>query len=150
MNKEGVLFIKNIIKEASEELDIPEKEVNEIWNLHVKYIKHLMEQKDIFIIRIPKIGNLFFSRFLFNLYNKKSKIDKYGHLQEKADKLYDMVSESIEDEGPTKYTYPQIKRPSILRLYKSIQWNIFGKNKRYTSSNKLIETLENYSKNENK
>ena len=150
MSKKGVLYIKEVIKDVAEELDMSKEEVNEMWNIHVKYLKKLMEREDVYVIKIPKIGNLFFSKFLFNLFNKKSKINKYGHLQEKADKLHKMVNDSMDSEGSTKYTYPQIKRPSIYRLYKSIQWNMFNRNKKYTSANKLIETIENYSKNENK
>src|SRR5690554_1003731 len=111
----GVRFIKDILKEVAEEEGRTQGEMKELWRIHKAYLRSKLEEKDTYIVEIPQIGNLYFSNFLFRLFNAKSR-KKYNELDGKSKKLDTLLSESKGLEKSTSYTYPQERRPSILKM----------------------------------
>lgn len=143
--KKGVKYIDEIIKNTARELGRSEDEVREVWRLHIEYVKKLMDKEDVYIIELPKIGNLHYSTFSQTNLAAKAKSDKYGELNKKTEKLHITIREHQSRGIKTKYTYPQVKRSNFYNLYKSIQRNIFNKDKKYAPFKDAVVCIEEYS-----
>ena len=143
----GVKYISDILKEVAQEQNRSYSEVEEVWRLHKKYVQEMIEQQDTYIIEFPHIGNLYFSGFMSRAVGSRYK-NRDTELEEKTQKLYEMIEDSKNREGKTQYMYPQARRPNILKLYKSINFNINNKKKKYSTPEKIIKEIENYSHNE--
>ncbi len=148
MNKpiEGVKYIEDIIKEVAADLGREEKEVREAWKIHIGYIKSLMDKEDSFVITLPRLGNLFYNAFLQKNFNSKAKNDIYESLNKKSEKIDNAIIEHSKEKRKTVYTYPQGKRSTLYNLYRSVQWNFLNKVKSYSSFEKVILLIEEYSK----
>lgn len=57
----GITYKSDIIKELSKELGIPEKELQEIVNLNIDYIKKSAVEKDYLLISIPNLCKIRFN-----------------------------------------------------------------------------------------
>lgn len=59
-----IIDIKNIIKKTANDLNIPEKEVNDIYYHYVKYVKTQLSSLDRVFeeIKLPYLGTLKFNR----------------------------------------------------------------------------------------
>lgn len=54
----SICYKEDIIKEMSLEMNIPEKELNEIIDLNIKYIKKSVTEKDLLLISLPNLCKL--------------------------------------------------------------------------------------------
>ncbi|MCB1711372.1 MAG: hypothetical protein KDH96_02470 [Candidatus Riesia sp.] len=142
--KKGVKYVDDIIKEVALESGRNEKEVREAWKIHIEYIKDLMDRDDVYIIELPKLGNLFYNTFTQKNIDSKTFVNKDNKLNEKSAKLRDMIKADF-GKVNTKYTYPQIKRANLYNLYKSIQSFVHKIKKSYSSFKNVIRTIEEYS-----
>lgn len=69
-----ISFTRDIIKQASKELDMPESKVRAVYDSQIKYLKHLTDNTDAVAIFIPFIGTLHVKVwFLFQQIKKYSK-----------------------------------------------------------------------------
>lgn len=84
----AISFKSDIIKELSEELNIPEKELEEIVNLNIKYIKDGALNKDFLLINIPNLCKI---RFNYRLASSsvKFKTTRVEQVKRKLDLLKD-------------------------------------------------------------
>lgn len=55
-NETNITFTEDILEEVAKEFGLPYKEVQNIYNAEIKYIKHLMDQDDTYALTIPYIG----------------------------------------------------------------------------------------------
>lgn len=90
----GISFTEDIVKEMSEELGIPEKEIREIVDKNIQYIKKSVAEKPILLISLPNLTKLRFnlklgmsSVFTNSKLNSISASKKVESLQGKVDLL---------------------------------------------------------------
>lgn len=113
----AVFFKEDIVKEMSQELNIPEKEIQEIIDLNIKYIKKSVEENPILLISLPNLAKL---RFNLKL-GMSSKYDKKGLTSSSGIKSYEAISEKVD--LLTSYKNPRLanfKKPLSERLFKKI------------------------------
>ena len=58
---DNITYLEDIVSELSTEFDIPEKEMEEICALSIKYIQNLIKTPGIISINLPRLGVLHFN-----------------------------------------------------------------------------------------
>lgn len=126
-SNEKVAEFEDIVKELSEEKDIPYEEMEEICKLSIDYIKKLAEDKDTLSILIPEIGNLYYSERLGEFYKKRvtppnteSKRKMFDFLQYRTELI-----EKKEQQYEVKKSYH--RRKPFLYKFKNIYKKLFGR-----------------------
>lgn len=142
--KKGVKYIQDIIKEVAQEEGRSKEEIKELWRIHREFVKDKIEEEDTFILKIPQIGNLFYSSSLQRLFNNKSR-GYYSYLDGKSLKIDNLIEDAKTKEGKTKYLYPQKRGSTLYKFYKAIQRVIYNRKKSYTARNEVYKELEKYS-----
>lgn len=112
----GVFYKKDIITEMSKEMGIPEKELEELININISYIKKSIVEKEILLVSLPNLTKL---RFNLKIgmssmhYHRESKIHKkkYDSLCKKVKLLSSYYSPSLIN----------FNKPLFERLYRKIK-----------------------------
>ena len=73
----SIIYIEDIVKELSEELNIPEKELDELCRKSLIYASELTKNPKIISIRFPKLGVLHLNERLASSVRKTSNTYKY-------------------------------------------------------------------------
>lgn len=115
----GIYFKEDIIVELSKELGIPEKEIDEIININIDYIKHSILHKPITLISIPNLA-----KFRFNLklgmssnYTHSFNNSKASEVKKKALEVKINILRSL---GKDNNSLVNFNKPLFERLYKKI------------------------------
>lgn len=135
---------EDIIKELSIETGISEKELKEVVDLNIKYIKNKAVTSDYTIIRLPKLCTIRFNYRLGKsslvyknkLKKKETTISKIQSLESKIRILEDVKSGTDNWMDLLNFSNPLFER--LWRKYKKIKYIKFL----YTKSNSIIEELE--------
>jgi len=114
---QGIYFKEDIVQEMSKEFNIPMKEIMEIVNKNLEYIKKSVEEKPILLISLPNLTKLRFnlrlgmsSRFTTRHAKSVSGLKKYKSLSEKIGLL-------SAQKAPKLVSF---NKPLFERLYKKI------------------------------
>lgn len=111
--KEGHKDIKDILKEVGQEVNLSEKEMQDLWEHQKRYINKLQEKEDVFAIFLPYIGTLSLNT---RQYKREIKIKNrvfYKNFSAKVKKL-------MNHENFTMHQNAHKKTTSIHRLTKYI------------------------------
>lgn len=119
MNK-GIYFKEDIIKELSQELNIPEKEIKEIVDINISYIKKNILEEPVTLIALPNLAKLRFNLKLgmsstYTLESRNS-LSSAQRLQSNLKKIE--VLKNLEKSNRTLINF---NRPLFERLYKKIK-----------------------------
>lgn len=113
----GIYFKEDIIDELAEETGISKKELTEIINLNIGYIKKTVIEKPVLLISLPNLAKLRFNLKL-GMSSRYANADNNSALgirkNESLDKKIELLS---------SYFQPQLvsfNQPLFLRLYKKI------------------------------
>lgn len=144
-----IFFKEDIVKEMSDELNIPEKELKELVDLNIKYIKESIEKKPILLISLPSLAKLRFNlklgmsskyecKFLTSVSGKR----KYKSLTEKITLLSSFNSPGLKsfNKPLAERLYKKIKRyKKVFRVYASLYylWSVVEK-----KNNEILEKIK--------
>lgn len=139
----SITYKKDIIKEMSNELSIPESEIEEIINLNIQYIKNSIIEKDYLLISFPNLCRIRLNVRLALSYVSNNKSNKYKKRKVKVVQLkrkLDVFSQYKKD-NKDWHNLMNLKNPlfeRLLRKYKRIKYI------KYISPNmyNMIEELE--------
>jgi hypothetical protein len=141
----SIAFKEDIIKELSKELNIPEKEIQEIVDINISYIKKSVKEKEYVIINLPNLCKI---RLNFRLalssfhYTKKSNSIKKLEKREQLTKQIKVLKDSQKiNRGLLNY-----KVPLFERLYRKA-FRISHTKYIYSNMYKVIRDLENFTNN---
>lgn len=116
----GIYFKEDIIEELSQELKIPEKEIKEIIDLNIAYIKKSILEKPITLISLPNLAKLRFnlklgmsSKYTHKKRGSASSIQRREAILKKID-----VLTSLEKSNNSLINF---NKPLFERLYKKIK-----------------------------
>lgn len=111
----GVYYKEDIIKEMSLEMGIPEKEIAEIVNINISYIKKSIQDNDILLVSLPNLAKL-----RFNL--RLGMSSRYEHRDSKIhERKYKGLDRKIK--LLSSYYCPSLvnfKKPLFERLYRKM------------------------------
>lgn len=114
----GIYFKEDIIEEMAKEFAIPEKELKEIVDMNLAYIKKNVKEKPLLLISLPNLAKLRFNLKLgmssnYTLRNRSSLVSKTkaALVQEKVDAL---------NEFRYQKKLINFQKPLFERLYKKI------------------------------
>ena len=117
--QKGIYFKEDIIEEISKELNISKKEVEEIINLNIKYIKKSILEKPVTLVSLPNLAKLRFNLKLgmsskyFNSLNKSLVSKREESLTKKIEVLLNLEK--------SNHTLINFNKPLVERLYKKIK-----------------------------
>lgn len=138
--KEGTRDIEDILNEVAMEEGYTKQDVREVFNIHKKYIKHIMEKEDSYKIRLPYFGFLYYST---NMAKRYYKTDFFTNKNKTLRKLRKIHSEKY----TAFYKYLNFKKSSIKVMYDNI-CKMLGKEITKTSTKEKREIIEKFSNNE--
>ncbi len=130
--KNEISYKSDIIEELAEELNLPKKEIEEIINLNIKYIKKSVLEKDYLIINLPNLCKL---RFNFHLGMSSSL--RTNVKNKSVEKKVEILKEYRKQNKALPLNF---KHPLFYRLWKKIKRK--RENHMYVNMYKLVKEVE--------
>lgn len=131
----SITYKEDIIKELSEELSIPFKEIEEIVNLNIEYIKKSINENDNLIISLPNL-----CRIRLNHRLALSYIGQYGNTKYKI-RQKKVVQLKRKLENFSNYKIENKDWNNILNLKKPLFERLLKKSKRLKYVNNISQNM---------